>query len=125
MFRYGNNGFMIGYRASLESESFLSQWFASERNEAKKLRPELLISYSLSSYVYFPADMWPVYRGFTQTRSAMGMIQQYPMHHPIINSHSLTQQLPQQTPQSPIKVPVNNDPPSTPPTRATPVKDKD
>lgn len=125
MFRYGNNGFMIGYRDSMESESFLSQWFASARNEVKKLRPELLINYSLPTYnSYLVSDIWPVYRGFTPTRSAIGMIQQYPIQQPIINSPAPTQQLPQQTPQPPIKVPVQDNPPSPPP-KSTPVKDQE
>lgn len=46
MFRYGNNGFMIRYEDSLETTSFLSQWFASAKYENEKLRPQLLISCS-------------------------------------------------------------------------------
>ena len=46
MFRYGNNGFMISFADSLESSTFLSQWFASAKYEDEKLRPELQIRWS-------------------------------------------------------------------------------
>lgn len=53
MFRYGNNGFMISYADSLESSTFLSQWFASAKYEDEKLRPELQIRWS------YPVDLLP------------------------------------------------------------------
>lgn len=55
MFRYGNNGFMIRYEDSLETSTFLSQWFASARYENEKLRPELNIRWSLpTNYFSYP-----------------------------------------------------------------------
>ncbi|NOT50665.1 MAG: DNRLRE domain-containing protein [Chitinophagaceae bacterium] len=51
MFRYGNNGFMIRYEDSLQTAVFLSQWFASARYENEKLRPELLIRWSLPANI--------------------------------------------------------------------------
>lgn len=47
MFRFGNNGFMIGYKDSAENAAFLSQWFASARNENEDIRPMLIISYEV------------------------------------------------------------------------------
>lgn len=123
MFRFGNNGFLISYKDSLVSESFLSHWFASAHYENKKMRPELLISYSAPTFVYTPFDNWPIYRGFTPTRSVLELMQQYPMQQPVITNPPPTQQLPQQTPQPPIKVPVQDNPPSTPPVKTSPVKD--
>lgn len=62
MFRYGNNGFMIRYEDSLQTESFLSQWFASARFEDEDLRPELLIKWSVPMGSRFPifADVSPL-----------------------------------------------------------------
>ncbi|HWR32089.1 MAG TPA: DNRLRE domain-containing protein [Chitinophagaceae bacterium] len=111
MFLYGNNGFMLSYRDSLESESFLSQWFASARYEDKRLRPELLINYSLPVYSYSSLDIWPIYRGFTPTRSAFGIMQEYPVQQPVLNNPSSPKQ---DIPQPPPKSPVSNEPQSTP-----------
>ncbi len=53
MFRFGNNGFMIGYQDSLENALTISQWFASARNENEKIRPMLLIRYSIPNTFEF------------------------------------------------------------------------
>lgn len=108
MFQYGNNGFMISYRDSLETESFLSHWFASARYENKKLRPELMINYSLPLYDFFPIDILPSYRGFTPTHSVSGMMQQFPIQQPVINYPPPKEQT------EPPKVPVSNEPQSPP-----------
>lgn len=110
MFRYGNNGFMISFKDSMETSVFLSQWFASARYENKKLRPELLINYSLPVYDHFSIGVLPVAFGFPPPRSVLGMLQQNPMQQPVI-----TNPPPQQTTtQPPIKVPTSNEPQSPP-----------
>lgn len=105
MMRYGNNGFMIQYDDSLDSPSFLSQWFASAKYEDEKLRPQLWISWSAwvgSRYPNFDiADMSPIPRDF--------MIQRIPSLNAV--------------PLEPVPVPVipNDNPPPPPP--KNPVKD--
>ena len=112
MFRYGNNGFMITYKDSLEASNFWSHWFASARYENKKLRPELLISYSLPFFAGFPNDRFPdmapmprdLYRtGVNMTSTVIPM--------PVTTNEN---------PPPPPKGPVSNEPPPPPPPK--PVK---
>lgn len=109
MFRYGNNGFMISYRDSVETSSFLSQWFASARYEKEKLRPELIISWSYPLLVSsFPNDdfpqMTPIPRDLS--RGAMAYANMY-------------------TGQEPVPVPViKTDDPAPPPPK-DPIKPKE
>ena len=57
MFELGNNGFMISYKDSAEKTAFVSQWFASARNENINIRPQLVINYEVQyrrNYDKFP-----------------------------------------------------------------------
>ncbi len=48
MFEQGNNGFMISYKDSVEKAAFVSQWFASAKNENVNIRPQLVINYEVA-----------------------------------------------------------------------------
>jgi|GEM_PF-2127635 len=48
MFRFGNNGFLICNRDSLEKAGTFSQWFASARHENQNIRPSLIIYYEVA-----------------------------------------------------------------------------
>lgn len=106
MFRYGNNGFMISFRDSLESESFLSHWFASARYENKKLRPELLISYSFPSFAGYPNDRFRDIAPMPRDHYRVGANMTQTVSPEPINTNN--------NPVPPPKVPVNNEPPPPP-----------
>mgnify|MGYP001160328682 CR=1 FL=1 len=52
MFRLGNNGFMICYSDSMQTSGGSSHWFTSPKYEDEKVRPMLLITYSM------PVNEW-------------------------------------------------------------------
>ena len=57
MFELGNNGFMICYKDSVEKAAFVSNWFASAKNENVNIRPQLVINYEVAyqrKYDKFP-----------------------------------------------------------------------
>lgn len=110
MFRYGNNGFMIRNEDSLETAVFLSQWFASAKNEDEKLRPQLVIKWSRPvTTFYYENDRSFVDMALNDWRRTPVSYQQ-PMGQPNYNA------------QEPVPAPViPNDNPPPPP--KTPVKD--
>lgn len=110
MFRYGNNGFMIRNEDSLETAVFISQWFASAKNEDEKLRPELIIRWSSSVVDHYNYDRNFVDMALNGWRRNQIPYQQ-PMGQPNYNA------------QEPVPAPVipNDNPPPPPP--KTPVKD--
>lgn len=106
MFRDGNNGFMFRFEDSLETTSFLSQWFASARFGNEKLRPQLMISWSIPRYYRTPqndfmVDVSPLpdnmHRPINDVYTQQGIITQ-----PVIT------QMPTQTP--PTIPPKGDDP---------------
>lgn len=110
MFRYGNNGFMIRNEDSLETAVFISQWFASAKNEDEKLRPQLVIKWSYAVVDYYNTDRNFVDMALNGWRRTQLTYQQ-PMGQPVYNGHE------------PVPAPVipNDNPPPPPP--KTPVKD--
>lgn len=109
MFRYGNNGFMIRNEDSLETAVFISQWFASAKNEDEKLRPQLVIKWSSAVVDYYNNDRNFVDMALNGWRRTQIPYQQQPMGQPY-NAHE------------PVPAPViPNDNPPPPP--KTPVKD--
>ena len=95
MFRFGNNGFMIGYKDSADKAAFLSQWFASARNENENIRPMLVISYEVQ-YIRSPDQNYPALP--MTARDRQELIQNYVRPEPVIVT----------PPTEPVKTPVKD-----------------
>ncbi|MEK7226889.1 MAG: DNRLRE domain-containing protein [Bacteroidota bacterium] len=109
MFRFGNNGFMIRNEDSLETAVFISQWFASAKNEDEKLRPQLVIKWSRPVATFdYEND-----RSFVDMALNGWRRNQIPYQQPMGQPYNA---------QEPVPAPVipNDNPPQPP---KTPVKD--
>ena len=94
MFRYGNNGFMIRYKDSLDQSTALSHWFASTKYENKDLRPLLLITFGFESNV-LSTDMIPPLPMTARDRNEM--MQNYFRPEPVIATPPAEVKVPEKT----------------------------
>ena len=95
MFRFGNNGFMIAYKDSAEKTAFLSQWFASAKNENENIRPMLVIFYQVE-YMRSPDQNIPTLPMTARAREEL--MQSYMRPEPVVVT----------PPTVPVKAPIKD-----------------
>ena len=95
MFRFGNNGFMIAYKDSAEKTAFLSQWFASAKNENENIRPMLVIFYQVE-YMRSPDQNIPTLPMTARAREEL--MQSYMRPEPVVVT----------PPTEPVKAPIKD-----------------